>query len=824
MLWEDGEFLRTRCFTRDVTERKRAEQRLETQNAVTRILAESATLADAARRILQAVCERLGWQVGDLWYVEQQKSVLTCVDVYHVPHMSVPQFETISRQSTFEPGIGLPGRLWASRKAAWVSDLVSDGTFPRASVAAAEGLRSGLGFPITLGDNVLGVMEFFCQEVRHPDEELLQVMTVIGSQVGQFIERKRAEEANATLAAIVESSVDAIISKDLNGIITSWNAGAQRIFGYTAEEAIGRPVTMLMPPDRVDEEPGILASIRRGEGIDHYETVRQCKDGTLLDISLTVSPVLDANGRVVGASKVARNITERKAGEEAVRLRSAQYETLLNQAPLGVYLVDADFRIRDVNPIAQAAFGIPELIGQDFGEVMHILWEDEYANEIIRIFRHTLETGEPHFTPECIETRRDCGKRDFYEWQINRIILLDGRYGVVCYFRNISTQIQAREALKDVDRRKDEFLATLAHELRNPLAPIRNSLQILRMTSGTVPAAQRIHEMMERQVVHMVRLVDDLLELSRISRGTIELKKERVELATVINNAIETSKPIIEAADHQLTVSLPAEPILVEGDVVRLSQVFANLLNNAAKYTNRGGNISVSARREERQLIVSICDTGIGIPRDMLSRVFDMFTQVDNSLRRSQDGLGIGLSLVRTLVSMHGGNVEVRSDGLGRGSEFLVRLPVTASSDLEPKPVSEGQEPAVAPTTRILVVDDNRDAADSLAMLLKLLGADVHLAYDGPSALEALSICRPSVVLLDIGMPGMDGYEVAKRVRRDSRFSNITLIALTGWGQENDRRHSQESGFDHHLVKPVDFGALQVLLASLDGQASRAQR
>ena len=241
-----------------------------------------------------------------------------------------------------------------------------------------------------------------------------------------------------------------------------------------------------------------------------------------------------------------------------------------------------------------------------------------------------------------------------------------------CYFRDISTQVQARESLKEVDRRKDEFLATLAHELRNPLAPIRNSLQILRMNNCSASAAQRIHEMMERQVVHMVRLVDDLLELSRISRGTIELKKERVDLATVINNAIETSKPMIETADHQLAVSLPPEPILVEGDMVRLSQVFANLLNNAAKYTNRGGNISVSARREERQLIVSIHDTGIGIPRDMLSRVFDMFTQIDNSLRRSQDGLGIGLSLVRTIVSMHGGNVEARSDGVGRGSEFLV--------------------------------------------------------------------------------------------------------------------------------------------------------
>jgi PAS domain S-box-containing protein len=624
------------------------------------------------------------------------------------------------------------------------------------------------------------------------------------------------------LCAIVESSDDAIISKDLNSIITSWNAGAERIFGYTAEEAIGQPITMLMPPDRIDEEPGILKQIRRGERIDHYETVRQRKDGTLLDISLTVSPVFDGSGKVVGASKVARDITKRKAAEKAVHLRSAQYETLLNQAPVGAYLVDADFRIRDVNPIAQAFFGeTRELDGQDFGKVMHLLWEDEYADEVVRIFRNTLETGDPYFTPERIEMRRDRGEREFYEWQTNRIILPDGRNGVVCYFRDISTQVQAREALKEVDRRKNEFLAILAHELRNPLAPIRNSLQILRMTGDSAPAAQRIHGMMERQVVHMVRLVDDLLELSRINRGTIELKKECVELATVISNSIETSKPMIEAADHQLAVSLPPEPIFVEGDLVRLSQVFSNLLNNAAKYTNRGGNITVSATREAGQLVVSIRDTGIGIPRDMLSRVFDMFMQVDNPLRRSQEGLGIGLSLVRTIVSMHGGNIEARSDGLGRGSEFVVRLPIAEPDCVEKKTTPRGREPAVAPTCRILVVDDNRDAADSLAMLLKLLGADVHLAYDGPSALETLAICRPSIVLLDIGMPGMDGYEVAKRVRKDSRFHDITLIALTGWGQENDRRQSHDVGFDHHLVKPVDFGALQVLLASLDGKKSR---
>ena len=373
------------------------------------------------------------------------------------------------------------------------------------------------------------------------------------------------------------------------------------------------------------------------------------------------------------------------------------------------------------------------------------------------------------------------------------------------------------EQLAEMDRRKDEFLATLAHELRNPLAPIRNSLQILRLSGGSGPIAERVHEMMERQVCHMVRLVDDLLEVSRITRGKIELRKERVELLAVIQSAVETSRPLIEEARHRLAVTLPPEPLALEADPVRLAQVIANLLNNAAKYTEEGGQIWLTARREADEAVVSVRDTGLGIPADMLPRVFDMFAQVDRTLKRSQGGLGIGLTLARTLVEMHGGRLEARSDGPGQGSEFTVRLPLAPVDQTaeEGRPQAATRPAVGLCPRRVLVVDDSHDAADSLGMMLKFLGADTRVVYDGPSALEAIRSYRPAVVLLDIGMPGMDGHEVARCVRQQPEWKNVALIALTGWGQEEDRRRSRAAGFDHHLVKPVEASALQALLISL---------
>lgn len=372
-------------------------------------------------------------------------------------------------------------------------------------------------------------------------------------------------------------------------------------------------------------------------------------------------------------------------------------------------------------------------------------------------------------------------------------------------------RIRVEEALREADCRKNEFLAMLAHELRNPLAPIRNAAQILQL-GGDERAVRAVSDMMDRQVGQMVRLVDDLLDVSRISRGKIELRKERVELASVVHHAVEAAHSLYESMNHDLTVTLPSQPIYLNGDPTRLAQIVGNLLNNACKFTDTGGRIRLTVEREGEQAVIQVRDSGIGIAADQLPRIFDMFTQVDCSLERSTSGLGIGLSLVKNLVEMHGGTVEVHSAGLGQGSEFVVRLPVLADM---PKPPPEPAVSEPTPTTarRILVVDDNRDSANSLAMLLKLTGHETHTAYDGLEAVESAATLRPDVVLLDIGLPKLNGYEAARQIRQQPWGKGMVLVALTGWGQAEDRQRSEQVGFDAHMVKPVDLDALRSLLA-----------
>jgi signal transduction histidine kinase/DNA-binding response OmpR family regulator len=371
---------------------------------------------------------------------------------------------------------------------------------------------------------------------------------------------------------------------------------------------------------------------------------------------------------------------------------------------------------------------------------------------------------------------------------------------------------QLIDKLRDADRRKDEFLATLSHELRNPLAPLRNSLHLLLMSGSGGEPTEPLREMMERQVNHLVRLVDDLLEMSRISRGAFELRNEPVELAAIVKNAVETSEPLLTGAHHELSVTLPQESIWLDGDPVRLAQILSNLLNNAAKYTEPGGEIQIEATRNEGMVQVVVRDNGIGISPATLERIFDMFSRGDRSNTRSQTGLGIGLALARRLAEMHGGTLDARSAGPGAGSEFRVRLPISAHAPQKGEVESRSQS-KVSQAKRILVVDDNHDAAETLGALLGFLGADVRLAPDGPKALGVFAEYDPTLVFLDIGMPGMDGYEVANRIRKSFPERHPVLVALTGWGQAEDRRRAREAGFDHHLVKPAELAALQTLLA-----------
>jgi signal transduction histidine kinase len=385
----------------------------------------------------------------------------------------------------------------------------------------------------------------------------------------------------------------------------------------------------------------------------------------------------------------------------------------------------------------------------------------------------------------------------------------------VChYVASAYERLRLIRELREEDRKKDDFLATLAHELRNPLAPIRNAAAFLRMKGSGDPDLQNARDIIARQVAHMTRLVDDLLDVSRITRGKIVLRRERLDLAVPLASAVESSRPVVEAGGHELVVEPPAGPLAVSGDAARLAQVFGNLLTNAAKYTDRGGRITLAARRDGGDAVVTVTDTGIGIAPEHLPGLFDMFSQVAPALERSQGGLGIGLALVRSLVELHGGRVEARSDGPGKGSTFAVRLPLLAAAPAAPPPPPPRLNgTAKRPRRRVVVADDNVDSAESLAMLLTVLGHEVKTAHDGAAAVELADRFRPDVLILDIGMPGMTGYEAAAHVRRQPWGRGMVLAALTGWGQEDDRKRAEAAGFDHHFTKPVAADELDRFLA-----------
>jgi signal transduction histidine kinase len=394
---------------------------------------------------------------------------------------------------------------------------------------------------------------------------------------------------------------------------------------------------------------------------------------------------------------------------------------------------------------------------------------------------------------------------------------------------------QSEEALREADHRKDEFLATLAHELRNPLAPMRNAIRVLGLKGSPDPDLKWSREVIDRQLDHLTRLIDDLLDVSRITRNQLELRRETVELADIVRDAVESTRPLIDERGHKVIVTLPPDPVGVSADVIRLTQALINLLNNAARYTPPGGSVWLSVElvpsaflpsdqegRNDREVVIRVKDTGVGIAPEHLPRIFETFYQADRSLERTQGGLGIGLTLVRRLVEMHGGKVEVHSAGINQGSEFLIRLPVLAESatrTLPQEPVPHPEQPAAA--RRVLVVDDNHDSAASLALLLQLTGYEVKMAHDGLEAVEAAAKLLPQIVLLDIGMPNLNGYDAARKIREQAWGKDMVLIALTGWGQEQDRERTREAGFDAHLLKPVDHDALTKLLASTPVRASQ---
>ncbi|MEO8605045.1 MAG: PAS domain-containing protein [bacterium] len=625
------------------------------------------------------------------------------------------------------------------------------------------------------------------------------------------LERRRVLEAAERQARVFDTTLSAITDFayifDLDGRFIYVNKALLDLWGLRLEDAIGKNFFDLQYPEalasRLQQQIQQVIDTRTGLS---DETPYTSPTGSGGYYEYIFSPVFAADGSVEVVAGSTRDVSARKHAENSLRRQTAQFETLLNNAPLGVLLIDADFRIREVNPTAQAMVGvIPRVIGEDFADVSHRLWSAAYAGGLVRVVRQTLESGGPFLASESVEPRLDWQKAEPYEWQINRIPLPDGTHGVVCYFRDISTQLETRRRLETADRQKDEFLAMLAHELRNPLAPIRSATELLSRTLPAEHAAHAVVGVVQRQVGHLTRLVDDLLDVARITQGRIELRRRPLELAGIIAQALETVGPLLQGKRHSLVQTPSGRSLQVSADPARLVQCVANILTNAAKYTDAGGEICIRLLQEGDEAIIAVTDNGVGISSPLLPRLFDLFVQSDRTLDRAQGGLGIGLAVVKRLVEMHDGRVSASSAGVGQGATFEIRLPLIDSTEEAAPTAIRSTEPR----RRILIVDDNEDAANSLAMLLELDGHEVKAVYTAGSALACATSFEPDAVLLDIGLPDMDGYEVARRIRALPRAGVIRLIALTGYGQADDRERALEAGFDDHLVKPVELSALE---------------
>ena len=838
--------------------------------------------------------------------------------------------------------------------------------------ALQEGRSVGLTENVLLvaRDGTRRAIEDSTAPIRESDGRLAGAVLVFRD----VSEKRTWELQRGRLAAVVDSSDDAILVQSLRGVVTDWNEAAERLFGYAADEVIGKPIfDTLVPPDRRQELIDALKRVSQGEIVNHFETMRRCKNGRIVPVSIRISPIRDAQGRPVAASAIDRDISRQRAAERRRGARLAVMQILAQPAPVDEALprilallggalewdVACLWRVQSQSPVlrcefcwkqtdqdvtefeqatrelafrggdslpgrvwqrlesiwvpdvaadpgfrraAQAkdvdlhgGFACPIMVGSGFYGVIEffsrqIQQPDEDLLEMMATIGNQIgrfiERGEAekalqdserlyHAIGESIDfgvwvcspdgkniylsesflrlvgrTQEQCTgygwlqtlhpddvERTKAAWQQcvatmgqwdveHRIRGADGGYHpvlsrgvpvrdeqgeVVCWAGinlDVSRMRQAEDALREADRRKNEFLAMLAHELRNPLAPIRSGLDVLALEPGH---HQQTIELMQDQVTHIVRLVDDLLDVSRIMRGRVELRKQPIELADIVRRSVNAVGPLMQRQQQELIVDLPEPSPWLDADPVRLTQVIENLLTNAAKYSLPGGRVELTAVAEDDDLAISVKDTGMGIEADLLPMVFELFTQSPRSLDRSQGGLGIGLTLVRNLVEMHGGSVTAHSEGPGHGSTFVIRLPLykTSAQAMTTAPLLP---PASGLT--ILLVDDNRSAVWMLSKLIKLIGDHrVETAADGPAALEMAHQIHPDMVLLDIGLPGMDGLEVARRLRQDPALGDCLLVALTGYGQEEDRRRTRDAGFDEHLVKPPSIDQIRSLLA-----------
>jgi PAS domain S-box-containing protein len=1111
-----GTVIGASAIDRDITQQQEIEKRRNARLSVTQILAQATNVETAIHESLAAICSALKWDIGCFWRRASDDDVLRCQAFWSVPTRQTVEFREATTNLALTRGQSLPGRVLQSRTPEWVSNVSDDPQFVRAAQAKASGLHGGFACPVSIGDDVLGVIEFFSHQIREPDDDLLEMMTTIGGQFGQFIDRCEAEqklrrnerelndffenaavglhwvgpdgkivrvnqaeldllgytrdeylghhiaefhadqpvikdilrcltageqlrdyearlrckdgsiktvlidsnvrwdddqfihtrcitrdisdrkrievslyeseerlrlaveagrmgtwewgitsgeviwsptlekvhglppgsfpgtfeayqqdihpedrnhvletirqtveegrehhleyriiwpdgsvhwlesrgkllkndagqpvrvigvcsdiserksleqrlqqqleelaEAESRTRSVVDNVIDGIITFDDKGIVASINRAAEHIFGYSASEIIGQDLRLLIPhsdqSDDIDSFPAYLKNDEQKIVELGREVTGKRKNGSTFPLDLAVSEFQFGQQRFF--TGIIRDVTERKRWEQSLRFLADASKSLSS-------LVDYKTTLQNVAQLAVPNFAdwctVDMLDAQGSLQrlaVAHINPEKVQLAEHLydryppppdapRGIMAVLRTGKADWAATlCDEDLVKAAHDDQHlkmlrELNLKSYICVPLRgttqmFGVLtfvsaesgrCYDTDdvaMAEDLANRAAIaienarlynkvQEADRRKDEFLAMLAHELRNPLVPIRSGLDILGMEAGH---HQAIIALMQEQVEHIVRLVDDLLDVSRIMRNKVELRKELVQLSTVINRSVGAVKPLVDNHRHKLTVSLPDEPVWLFADSVRLVQVVENLLTNASKYMNEGGQIDLTVARQNGRVIIDVQDTGIGIEPDLLPNVFELFTQSSRSLDRSQGGLGIGLTLVQRLVHLHGGVVSVSSDGPGHGSKFSVELPVA-----EPPPATEAVanvSTAIQPR-RILVVDDNRGAALLLSRLLAMLGDhQVQTANDGPSGLQKILEIHPEIVLLDIGLPGMDGYQVGKKVRENPLFDDVLLVALTGYGKEEDRQKSKEAGFDEHLVKPPSIDQMKIIL------------
>jgi PAS domain S-box-containing protein len=602
---------------------------------------------------------------------------------------------------------------------------------------------------------------------------------------------------------LVEQTKDyALFVLDPNGRIMTWGAGGQRIKGYDADEIIGRHFSVFYTREAVESGwPAHELKLAATEGRFEDEGWRVRKDGSQFWANVLITALRDESGKLVGYSKITRDLTERRLTEEALRLTEERFRLLVDGvSDYAIYMLNPDGIVSSWNSGAERIKGYTseEIIGKHFS----------------RFFvTQDIEAGKPW---EELATARRTGRAEDEGWRLKKngerfwarvvVTALHDSAGHMRGFAKVTQDLTERRYLQDLEqtaKNVSAFISMLTHELRNPLAPIRTAIQVIPHMYKMDPGLDAMLQMIDRQSAHLARILDDMMDVSRAAQGKITIERKPVDITEVVQRALETATPSVEAGNHHVALDLTAMGLVVEGDFGRLTQLLTNLLNNAARYTPHGGSISVTARAEEGKAIIRVADSGRRIEPEDIERIFAMFVQARSSGSNASGGLGVGLALARTIAELHGGSLTAQSEGMNTGSEFTLKIPL--SERLAEKPRAEAPRAAVATVPRrILVVDDNVDAAATLEMLLKSLGHETCVVHDGVGALQMADEFHPDIVLLDLGMPGLDGYETARRLRALKEERSFRIIAITGWGQESDRQKTREAGFDLHLTKPVE--------------------